>query len=236
MVQPIKLLLVDDHHIMLAGLKTLLKSASGIDVIGEASSGEEGIRLAEEKEPDVILMDIKMEGMNGLEATREILEHHPKMRILILTACNDDVFPIRLLREGACGYITKDCSAEEVVKAIRVVYAGERYIMPQIAQRLALCRFSINEETPFDSLSERELQVVLMITSDAKKAMQIAKDLSLSPKTVNTYRYRIFEKLGVNNDVKLVHLAWRYGIIAIPRENSGTNKKLAGEPQASSEE
>lgn len=213
MTKPIKLLLVDDHHILLVGLSTLLQKYADIEVIAMATNGKQGVQLTKEKKPDVVLMDIQMSEMDGLEATKMILEHDPSVRILVLTACHDEVFPIRLLKAGTCGYITKNCKADEVANAIRTVHAGERYIAPAIAQKLALSRFPIGHATPFDSLSERERQVVCMIALDAKKVSDIAVELDLSPKTVNTYRYRIFEKLGVTNDIKLTHLVLRYGIV-----------------------
>lgn len=212
----IKVLLVDDHELVRTGIKSLLGTASGISVIAEASSGEDAIKIAREKQPNVVLMDLKMRGISGLEATRKILHHDPDAKILVLTVCNDDVFPIRLLRAGASGYLTKDCDADEMIRAIRSVQAGQRYISPQIAQRLALKRFSSDEESPFDTLSERELQVMLMITS-GKKVQDIADKLHLSPKTVNTYRYRLFEKLGIKNDVELTHLAMRFGMVDNPK-------------------
>jgi two-component system, NarL family, invasion response regulator UvrY len=212
----IKVLLVDDHELVRTGIKSLLASASGISVIAEASSGEDAIKIAREKQPNVVLMDLKMRGISGLEATRKILHHDPDAKILVLTVCNDDVFPIRLLRAGASGYLTKDCDPDEMIRAIRSVQAGQRYISPQIAQRLALKRFSSDEESPFDALSERELQVMLMITS-GKKVQDIADKLHLSPKTVNTYRYRLFEKLGIKNDVELTHMAMRFGMVDNPK-------------------
>ncbi|MAZ77498.1 MAG: two-component system response regulator UvrY [Legionellaceae bacterium] len=216
----IKVLLVDDHELVRTGIKSLLANASGISVVAEASSGEDAIKIAREKQPNVVLMDLKMPGISGLEATRKILHHDPDAKILVLTVCNDDVFPIRLLRAGASGYLTKDCDADEMIRAIRAVQAGQRYISPQIAQRLALKRFSSDEESPFDALSERELQVMLMITS-GKKVQDIAEKLHLSPKTVNTYRYRLFEKLGIKNDVELTHLAMRFGMVDNPKFKEG---------------
>lgn len=211
----IKVLLVDDHELVRTGIKSLLSNINGISVVAEAGSGEDGIKAVREKQPDLVLMDLKMKGISGLEATKKILHHHPDVKVLILTVCNDDVFPVRLLRAGASGYLTKDCDPEEMIRAIRAVNAGQRYISPEIAQRLALRRFSSDDESPFDALSERELQVMLMITS-GKKVQEIAEQLHLSPKTVNTYRYRLFEKLGVNNDVELTHMAMQYGMTDKP--------------------
>jgi two-component system, NarL family, invasion response regulator UvrY len=208
----IKLLVVDDHQIVRKGIISLLSKTNGIKVIAEAANGEDAIRSAREHQPDVILMDLNMPGMGGLEATHQLLRIMPDVRILALTICDSDVFPTRFLEEGASGYITKDCSKEEIVNAIRSVYAGQRYISPEIAQKLALKRYAKKEALPFDSLSERELQVMLMITK-GERVQNIAEVLHLSPKTVNTYRYRIFDKLGVGTDVELTHLALRYGLI-----------------------
>jgi len=208
----INVLLVDDQVLVRTGIKSLLANVKDIRVIGEAVNGEEAIRFAKEKKPDIILMDVKMPGISGLEATKRIVAYNNNHKVLALTSCNDSVFPIRLLRAGASGYLTKDCETEEMVSAIYKVYSGGRYIDPQIAQRLALKRFITKNESPFDLLSERELQVMLMIIA-GKKVFDIASQLHLSPKTINTYRYRLFEKLGINNDVELTLMALRYNMI-----------------------
>jgi len=207
----IKVLLVDDHHIVREGIKRLLSDASDIEIVAEAASGEEALKLARENAVDVVLMDVQMPGIGGIEATRKIIHYHPKVKVLVLTVCDDDIFPTRLLRSGASGYVTKGSPADELLQAIHEVYAGERYLSPRVAQQLALKRFD-DKSSPFDHLSERELQVLLMITQ-GQKVQTISSQLHLSPKTVNTYRYRIFAKLGVKSDVELTHLALRYGII-----------------------
>lgn len=208
----IKVLLVDDHDLVRLGIKRLLQDAAGIKVIGETDNGEEAIRLAKELIPDVVLMDIQMPGIGGLEATRKMMRHNPDVKILALTVHQDEPFPSRFLQAGAAGYITKGSNAEEMIRAIRTVQSGQRYISPEIAQQIALKRFSKTEENPIDSLSERELQIMLMITN-GQKVPEIAEKLHLSPKTVNSYRYRIFEKLGVNSNVELTLLAIRLGLI-----------------------
>lgn len=215
----IKVLLVDDHQIVREGIKRLLADASDIDVVAEAESGEAALKAAKQGEIDVVLMDVQMPGIGGIEATRKLVHYHPKIKILVLTVCDDDIFPTRLMRSGAAGYITKGSPADEVLKAVRQVYKGERYLSSAVAQQLALKRFD-EKDSPFDQLSERELQVLLMITQ-GQKVQKIAEQLHLSPKTVNTYRYRIFAKLGIKSDVELTHMALRYGIIGHQAEQSG---------------
>jgi two-component system invasion response regulator UvrY len=207
----IKLLVVDDHELVRESVASQLDNAKDMEVVGKAASGEEAINLARKHNPDVILMDLQMPGMGGLEATRKLLRIMPDVKILILTICDNDVFPARLLEEKASGYITKNCKPKDLIDAIKKVHAGQRYISPEIAQKLVLKRSS-KEGSPFDILSEREFQVMIMITK-GQKVPQIASVLHLSTKTVNTYRYRIFEKLGINNDVELTLLALRHGVI-----------------------
>lgn len=208
----INVLLVDDHDLVRTGIRKILTEVSGIKVVAEAKTGEEAVQLGRKHNPQVVLMDVKMPGIGGFEATRKLLRMDPDIKVLVLTTCDNDLYPARLLQIGASGYITKGSSMEEMVQAIRAVHAGQRYISPEIASRLAFRHVSEKEESPFDSLSERELQVMWMITKGTK-VQDIADKLCLSPKTVNSYRYRIFEKLGVKNDVELTLLAIRHGLI-----------------------
>ncbi|MES2212123.1 MAG: UvrY/SirA/GacA family response regulator transcription factor [Pseudomonadota bacterium] len=212
-LHPIKILLVDDHDLVRAGIKSLLADEVGIKVIGEASTGEQAIKLVRELHPDLVLMDVRMPGIGGLEATRKLSRVHPELKIIALTVCDDEPFPSKLLQAGAQGYLTKGSSQEEMVRAIRaVMHSGKRYMSPDVAQQLALKHLSDDKTSPFDPLSERELQVMLMITS-GKKVQYISDQLCLSPKTVNSYRYRLFEKLNVSSDVEMTHLAMRHGIL-----------------------
>lgn len=208
----INVLLVDDHDLVRVGIRRLLADVKGIKVIGEAKSGEEALRIVRDLEPHVVLMDVKMPGIGGLEATRKLLRADPSVKVIAVTVYGDEPFPSRLLQAGAAGYITKGSSLEEMVQAIRSVHAGQRYISPEVAQQLALRHLSDQEASPFDILSERELQVMIMITN-GQKVQEISDKLCLSPKTVNSYRYRLFEKLNVNSDVELTHLAMRHGMI-----------------------
>ena len=215
MSKSINVIVVDDHKLVRKGITSLLTNVDGISVIAEAASGEEAILLVAQFKPDVVLMDLQMPGIGGLEATRIILRNYPNTKVMALTVCENEVFPTRLLEEGASGYITKDSAAEEVIRAIRLVCEGKRYISPEIAQKLALKRYSRAGSSPFDTLSEREFQVMLMIAK-GEKAQEIAEKLHLSPKTISTYRYRLFDKLGVKSDVELTLLALRYEVIEEP--------------------
>ena len=208
----IKVLLVDDHDLVRSGIKKMLEDVSGISVVAEARSGEEAVQISRATDIDVILMDVKMPGIGGFEATKKILRNNPKLKVLIVTICNNDIYPSRLLSIGASGYLTKNASMEEMIQAIKTVYLGQRFMSPEIASRLAFRHVSDTDESPFESLSERELQVMLMITK-GMKVQDIAERLCLSPKTVNSYRYRIFEKVIVKNDVELTLLAIRHGLI-----------------------
>lgn len=205
-------MIVDDHDLVRAGIRSLLAGVTGIKVIAEASSGEEAIKVAKDKHPQVILMDVKMPGIGGLEATRRILRAAPDAKVIALTVYGGEPFPSKLLQAGAMGYLTKGSDAEEMVQAILAVQHGKRYLSPEVAQQLALKHVTDDANSPFDSLSEREMQVMLMIVN-GQKVQEISDKLCLSPKTVNSYRYRLFEKLSVNSDVELTHLAIRHGIL-----------------------
>jgi two-component system invasion response regulator UvrY len=208
----IKVLIVDDHALIRKGITSLLEDIQDIKVIAEASSGEEAVHMIQQYQPDVILMDLQMPGIGGLEAARKILHSNPNIKILALTIYESDVYPLRFLEGGAAGYITKNSTMEELESAIRTVFSGQRYISPTIAQKLALKHFSDREKSPFDRLSKRELQIAMMIMQ-GQKVKNVAQTLHLSSKTINTYRYRIFEKLGIENDVELTLLAKNYGLI-----------------------
>jgi len=208
----IKVFLVDDHDLVRAGIRTMLETVSGITVIGETSSGEAAVKEIRELTPDVVIMDIKMPGIGGVEATRKIRRMDPDIKILVLTVYNDDIFPSRLLEAGASGYMTKGATLQEMVQAIRAVHVGQRYISPNIARQLAFKNLKEVDKSPFEALSERELQVAFMLIQGVR-SQDIAKELGVSSKTVNSYRYRIFEKLELKNDVELALLAIKYGML-----------------------
>ncbi|WP_407290617.1 response regulator transcription factor GacA [Stutzerimonas zhaodongensis] len=209
----IRVLVVDDHDLVRTGISRMLADIDGLQVVGQAESGEAAIKKSRELMPDVVLMDVKMPGIGGLEATRKLLRSHPDIKVIAVTICEEDPFPTRLLQAGAAGYLTKGAALDEMIQAIRMVFAGQRYISPQIAQQLALKSFQPKVNgSPFDLLSEREIQIALMI-ANCQKVQTISDKLCLSPKTVNTYRYRIYEKLSITSDVELALLAVRHGMV-----------------------
>jgi len=194
------------------GIRRILEDVRGIKVVGEAQSGETAVTFCRQHHPDVILMDMNMPGIGGLEATRKILRIRPDVRIIVLTIHSENPFPTKVMQAGAAGYLTKGAGPDEMIQAIRLVHSGQRYISPEIAQQMALSQFASADENPFKSLSERELQIMMMITK-GQKVTDISEQPNLSPKTVNSYRYRLFSKLGINGDVELTHLAIRYGML-----------------------
>lgn len=209
----INVLLVDDHAIVRTGIRRLLDDVNGIKVADEAQSGEEAISIVRKKRPDVVLMDVSMPGIGGMEATRKLKQIYSDLPIIIVTVHTDDPFPSSLLKAGASGYLHKDCSLDEMVLAINKAYAGEHYISPDIAQNLALANIPGNSDSsPFEQLSQREMQVMIMLVQ-GNKVQAISDKLCLSPKTISTYRTRLFEKLRVGNDAELTRLAMHHGML-----------------------
>ena len=208
----IRSIVVDDHQLVRVGTSRLLDDVDGFQVVGQAASGEAAIDLVRDLKPDIVLMDLQMPGIGGLEATRRCLRVDPELKIVILTIHEQEPYPSNLLKIGAAGYLTKRADVDEMVRAIRKVVLGQRYIASDIAQKLALDPYKDNDTNPFQCLSSREMQITLMVI-DGSKVPYISQKLSLSPKTVNSYRYRIFEKLDIHNDVGLTKMAIKYGII-----------------------
>jgi two-component system, NarL family, invasion response regulator UvrY len=209
----ITVVVVDDHHLIRMGLTRTLEGVPGVTVVGQASTGEEALDVVRQLRPDVVLMDIRMPGIGGVEATRRILSNGHATKVIIITALNDDVHPGKLLKAGAAGYITKNTSAVDINTAIKRVCSGEIYISPAIAQEMMLKKLSPGDDSsPFGLLSERELQIAQMITS-GHRAAEVAAILNISAKTINTHKYRIYDKLGVSNDVELTLAAVKYGLV-----------------------
>ncbi|MEN8174258.1 MAG: response regulator [Pseudomonadota bacterium] len=211
----IRVLVVDDHQLVRGGLCSVLGHAEGIEVVGEADSGEEAIQQVAAVKPDVVLMDINMAGIGGIEATRAIRRRFRRIQVVAVTALSEDPFSDKAQEAGALGFISKGCPAEELTDAVRAAARGTPFVSNDVAQRLAVARFkSRDEDPPLERLSSRELQVMLLITNGVNN-QAISEKLFLSPKTVSTYRHRLYDKLGVSNDVELTHFALRYGLVEL---------------------
>jgi len=208
----IRLMIVDDHGIVRTGLKRILDDVSGMEVVAEAGTGEEAIELARSIKPDIVLMDISMPGIGGLEATRRITTSFPVIRVIALTVHEEIPFPTSLLEAGASGYITKGSDVMEIINAINTVHRGQQYLTRDVAEKVAFTSLKNRRRTPLERLSDRETEVMMMIIQGIRNK-DIAKSLCLSPKTTSTLRYRLHEKLGVCNDVELTRYAIRHGII-----------------------
>lgn len=216
----VSILLVDDHELVRSGIARLLADETDMEVVGLAGSGEEAVEFMDQHAafpPDVILMDARMPGIGGIEATQRILTTAPKTRIIAMSSVASGVIPSQMLRIGAMGFITKSVGLDEMLKAIRMVRQGDHYVTPAVATQLSTDPFNRDGQTLFEKLSRRELQIAQMLT-DGKKVSHISELLGLSPKTVYSYRYRIFEKLGIRSDVELTILAVKHGLSDDARE------------------
>lgn len=211
----IKVLIVDDHALVRMGIRRLLEDLPDIEVVSDVDNGEKALLAVKEFKPDVVLLDMKMPGMDGWEVTRRLKKSHPSIKIIAVTAVSTEPFPTRVLQLGAVGYLTKESQAEEMAFAIRKVFRGERYLSAEIAQKIALSSLEETHESLFDILSEREMQITLMITR-GMTVQEIAEQLFLSTKTVNGHRYNIFEKLHIQNDVELTFLAMKHRLVELP--------------------
>ena len=209
----INILLVDDHELFRAGMRSILEHHADMAVIGEADSGEAAVDFVRKTPPDVVMMDVNMPGIGGMEATRKIARINDAVKVIAVTVLSDDPFPAQLLEAGAKAYISKGCPAEEMFEAIKSVVMGKPYISNDVARKLTLAKLTGGGDTsPIEKLSGREMQVMMMITQ-GQSTQAISDALFLSPKTVSTYRHRLYEKLDVTNDVELTHFAIRHGLI-----------------------
>ena len=199
------------------GIRRLLDDQPDMDVVAEAENGEMALSMVKLHQPDVVLLDMKMPGIDGWEVTRRLKKTNPHVKIIAVTALSTEPLPSRVLQLGAMGYLTKESGPEEMAAAIRKVVQGEKYLSAAVAQKMAISSLQAPQESPFDLLSEREMQVMLMITN-GMLVQDIADRLFLSTKTINGYRYRIFEKLAIKNDVELTYLAMKHRVIERPSD------------------
>jgi two-component system invasion response regulator UvrY len=208
----IRVLLVDDHAVVRTGFRLLLQSQPDMSVIAEAESGEVACQRYLELQPDIVVMDLAMPGMGGLEALRRILAHHPQARVLTLSAQDDPMHARRALREGALGFLSKRSAPEALIDAVTAVAAGQRYIDTSLAQKLALDEIDGTGKSVIERLSEREFEVFIRLAR-GESVPRIAEDLKLSPSTVGTHLYNIKQKLRVSNQSELTLIAIREALI-----------------------
>ncbi|MGB1353957.1 MAG: UvrY/SirA/GacA family response regulator transcription factor, partial [Glaciecola sp.] len=196
-----------------SGIRLILEGISTFSVVAEVKSGEEAIRYCRHDAPDIVLMDVNMPGIGGLEATKQIARMSENIRVICISMHTENPIPAKVMQMGAFGFITKNAEPDEMVRAVHKVVAGQKYIAPEIAQQIAIGKLDLGDSNPFDQLSDRELEITLMLVT-GRRVPDIADSLNISPKTINTYRYRMFEKLEINSDVELTHLALRYKLIS----------------------
>lgn len=204
----IRVFLLDDHALVRTGYRLILEPHVDIEVVGEAASGEEGLPAIRRLKPDIVLCDLHLPGLSGLDVTERLVRAQPESRVIVVSVQEDGPLPKRLLEAGAGGYLGKACDADELLRAVREVARGKRYLGSDIARRIALAGGDVS---PFDKLSPRELEVS-MLFCQGLRAEDIARRLSLSGKTVATHKYRLFDKLGIKDTVALARLAAQHGL------------------------
>lgn len=206
----IRVFLLDDHTLVRTGMRLMLSGETDIDIVGEADSGEIALPMIRRLKPDVVLCDLHLPGISGLEVTERIVKGDYGSKVVVVSVLEDGPMPKRLIEAGASGYVGKGGDAAELLRAVRDVARGKRYLASAIAQHLALAGIG-GESSPFDALSPRELEVAMLLVQGMRQE-EIAKRLSLSAKTVNTHKSRLFEKLGVQDSIALARLSSQYGL------------------------
>ncbi|UNK49714.1 response regulator [Lysobacter sp. S4-A87] len=207
----IRVFIVDDHALVRTGMRMILSAETDIEVVGDVENGELALPMIRKLQPDVVLCDLHLPGLSGLEVTERVVRGDHGTRVIIVSVLEDGPMPKRLLEAGASGYVGKGGDASELVRAVRDVFRGKRYLASSIAQNLALSGIA-GDSSPFDELSPRELEVALLLVQGLRQD-DIAKRLSLSAKTVNTHKARLFEKLDIHDNIALARMASRYGLV-----------------------
>lgn len=211
--QAVHILIIEDHALVRAAVKAILRQQKKFIVIGEAANGKDGIELAKKLKPDVILLDIELPDISGMQVAKRILQYAPT-KIIALTSQTEDVYLNQLSKLGIAGYLTKNCSPNELLEAIKNIKENQPYITPQVAEKISLAFLNPSQSSPLISLSQRELEIVIMICH-GEKTSHIAEKLFLSPKTINKHRQNLLKKLNVRNDVELAKLALQHGLIKL---------------------
>lgn len=208
----IKVFIVDDHALVRTGFRMILGAEPDIEVVGEADSAEAALPMIRRIKPDVVLCDLHLPGLSGLELTERVVRGDSGTRVIAVSVLEEGPMPKRLLEAGAHGYVGKACDAAELLQAVRDVAHGKRYLASSIAQGMALAGLQGGCESPFDTLTTRELEVALLLNQGLRQEA-IAKQLCLSAKTINTHKTRLFEKLGIQDSIALARLVSQYGLV-----------------------
>ena len=208
----IKVFIVDDHALVRTGFRLILGREVDIEVIGESESGEDALPQIRKLKPDVVLCDFNLPGIRGLEVTERIVRGDYGSRVIAVSVLEEGPMPRRLLEAGASGYVGKACDANELLRAVRDVYRGKKYLASAIAQGIALSGMRGEAASPFDALTPREMEVALLLNQGMRQ-QAIAKRLSLSAKTINTHKSRLFEKLGICDNIALARMVSQYGLV-----------------------
>lgn len=208
----IQVLITDDHPVVRRGLKQILAEEPDIAVVGEASNAQELLEQTRKRHCDVVVLDITMPGRGGLDALKELRHEHPKLPVLVLSIHPEDQFGLRVLKAGAAGYMTKESAPDELVKAIRKVFGGGKYLSPSLAEIVAFDLDHDTKKPPHETLSDREYQVMCLFAS-GKTVGDVSRELSLSAKTISTYRMRILEKMKMKTNAELTHYAIKNGLV-----------------------
>ena len=206
----IRVFMVDDHALVRTGMRMILSAETDIEVVGEAESGEEALPQIRKLKPDIVLCDLHLPGVSGLEVTERIVKGDYGTRVIVVSVLEDGPMPKRLIAAGAAGYVGKAGDAKELLRAVRDVSLGKRYLASGVAQNLALSGIG-GDGSPFDALSPREMEVAMLLIQGLRQE-DIARRLSLSAKTVNTHKTRLFEKLRIQDSIALARLASQYGL------------------------
>jgi DNA-binding NarL/FixJ family response regulator len=209
----LRLILVDDHPVVREGLKRIISENSDLSIVAEAGDGREALEAIRNNPCDLVLLDISLPNKSGLDVLKQIRAEWPRLPVLVLTMHSEDEYALRTLRAGASGYMTKECTSGNLLSAIRKIVRGGRYVSSALAERLAFNLQTDTERPAHQTLSDREYQTLCML-SDGKTVSEIAAELSLSVKTVSTYRTRVLEKLRFKNNAELMRYAIKQGLIA----------------------
>jgi DNA-binding NarL/FixJ family response regulator len=207
-----RILVADDHPVVRKGLKQILTEAPDMEVGGEASTGQEALDKVRAEGWDVVILDISMPGKSGLEVLKQLKRERPGLPVLVLSMHPEDQYAVRALRAGASGYMTKDSAPDELVRGVRKIVQGGKYVSPQLAEKLALDLGTGSQQAPHETLSDREFQVMRLIAA-GKTVTEIGEELALSTKTISTYRARVLEKMRMSNNAELIHYAVRNGLV-----------------------